>query len=317
MFSLCLLAAVLSATLTGSTQTAPCPQKDPSAPFVNSWARNTTVYVDLGNLNAEQRRQVQQALELWNTANRNNNSGVNFQIGAPPPGGSVLTFQLGATSDGGAAQVDSTGRIDAGGHRTGATVTFNPNAMVPDSTGALARALDETAPDGGTAFLKAALHEIGHTMGLGHNTFPALGTNCGGQSLGASVMNALCGPNDYAGNVGITVTNCDQEDINTGSYPPIEGGGCDMDQDSDGVPACLDCNDNDPFMGQLCQPTLGGGGGDGGGGGGLGGVGGGGYTFCQNEYEWDSWEVCVSYGGRTECDKNYELVVVGRTCTSF
>jgi predicted Zn-dependent protease len=45
-----------------------------------------------------------------------------------------------------------------------ATITFDLSVTRPDPNGAQQQALDETVSQ--DAFLKAALHEIGHTMGL-------------------------------------------------------------------------------------------------------------------------------------------------------
>ena len=47
---------------------------------VSAWPRGSTVYIDLGNLNTEQRRQVTLAIQSWNLANETNGSYVNFSI---------------------------------------------------------------------------------------------------------------------------------------------------------------------------------------------------------------------------------------------
>lgn len=79
-------------------------------------------------------------------------------------------------------------------------------------------ALDETVS--GDAFTKAALHELGHSMGLNENV---VNTNqpCGGQTAGASVMNGLCGANDFTNNMATNVTTCDNTAVNNvGAYRP-------------------------------------------------------------------------------------------------
>lgn len=65
------------------------------------WALNDTVYVNLGNItDAEERRQILQAIQLWNTANQNNNSRVRFSLDAPPNSSvSTLTIRNGTSAD--------------------------------------------------------------------------------------------------------------------------------------------------------------------------------------------------------------------------
>lgn len=172
----------------------------------------------MGNLNAEQRRQVQIAIDRWNAANQSNNSRVTFSPDPPPPGAIVLNFQIGTTITGASAEFDSN-QTDALGNLSGGTIRFDTNRTSVDAQGNTARSLDETVSD--TVFIKAALHEIGHSMGLGENVVPNANSHCGGQTANASVMNGLCGPNDQAGNIPTNVTSCDQTAVNNvGAYRP-------------------------------------------------------------------------------------------------
>lgn len=65
----CLLTLLMAGHREGATQTCP-----PRQQVVNSFRPSTAVYIDLGNLNTEQRRQVQIAIDRWNAANQQNGS---------------------------------------------------------------------------------------------------------------------------------------------------------------------------------------------------------------------------------------------------
>jgi hypothetical protein len=192
---------------------------------VGAWPRGSTVFVDLGNLNAEQRRQVTAAVQAWNTANLSNGSHVTFSFNPPPsPSSLTLAFTIGTTGGGSqrppASIFTPQGSFDSAGHRLGATVTFDTSVTRPGPNGAPQQALDETAST--DSFLKAALHEIGHSMGLGEGlvdpTFSSGGCGGSGQVAGSSVMNAQCGANDWWGNMPTTVTACDNSYVPE-SYP--------------------------------------------------------------------------------------------------
>jgi hypothetical protein len=58
---------------------------------------------------------------------------------------------------------------------------------------------DLGAPNFHSAVQKIMAHEIGHTMGIKDQPLGA--GDCGGQTAGQSVMNALCGTNDSANNL--------------------------------------------------------------------------------------------------------------------
>lgn len=192
---------------------------------VPAWPRGSTVYIDLSNLNTEQRRQVTLAVQSWNQANQNNGSYVSFSFGPPlTPTSFRLTFQMGQTQTDPqtgqrpAAQIDRTGGVDGQGNLNRATITFDTSVQQPDANGNSAQALDETVSS--DAFTKAALHEMGHSMGFGEGMTPGGGTAtpsnpCGaaGQVQRSTVMNGLCGANDWGGNMPTSVQPCDNQKI--------------------------------------------------------------------------------------------------------
>lgn len=218
-FSIILLALTTTNVV---TQTQSCTPVNGSYP---AWPRGSTVYVNLGNLNAEQRSQVMAAIEAWNTANQTNGSFVTFSFNSPPNSNSpTLNFTIGQTLGGSQrppAQVETpSGQYNSAGNRLSATITFDTSVTRTGPNTTPVQALDETVS--ADSFLKAALHEIGHTMGLGEGavdeTFQSGGCGGIGQTAGSSVMNAQCGANDWGNNMPTTVTPCDNSYVNQ-NYP--------------------------------------------------------------------------------------------------
>jgi hypothetical protein len=199
-----------------------CTPLDPNLP---AWPRNSTVYIDLGNLNPEQQRQVSAAIASWNQANQTNGSNVTFSSDSPPTSTSFrLNFQLGQTvadpqtGQRPPAELDRTNGVDGQGNLNRATVTFDTSVQAPDPNGNLVPALNETASS--DAFLKVALHEIGHSMGFGEGqqdpAHPSSGPcSSSGQIPGSTVMNGMCGANDWGGNMPTSVTPCDNQKVLT------------------------------------------------------------------------------------------------------
>lgn len=191
------LLAVLSYSSIGHTQ-ATCA---PNAADQAAWPPGTTVYYTFdSNMNDEQKRQVTSAMSQWQTANVNNGSGVRFTQGPPPAGTTSptnLTIRNGYAG-GNLAQIDSTGMVDSNNERTGATITFNNNLISENSN----------------MYLKAGLHEIGHSMGLRDTET--------GQTAGGSVMNLPSSLTDAEGNMSTTVTSCDGQYV---AQQPRYGGG--------------------------------------------------------------------------------------------
>ena len=213
----CFIAAILT-TRPGEVQSCP------SVPVVGpAWPRNSTVYVNLSNLNAEQRRQVTAAIASWNQANQTNGSYVRFSFDPPPLESSFrLTFQIGQTTtinnQHPASQIDKPGNgVDGQGNLNRATITFDLSVKTGDQSGQLVQTLDEKVSS--TGFLKAALHEIGHSMGFEEASTTG-GPNNGacpasGQVPGATVMNSICGANDWGNNMPTSVASCDNQRISS------------------------------------------------------------------------------------------------------
>lgn len=93
---------------------------------------------------------------------------------------------------------------------TSATITFYPNGTFSNTT---TKFFDSSEPGFSNPYEKAALHEIGHTMGLNHLAPP----NGCPEPDQVSVMNSMCNPNDSSNNMPTNVTGCDNNVINSQS----------------------------------------------------------------------------------------------------
>lgn len=206
-----LLCLALSFSAIG--QTSPCTQLDSRRP---SWPQDGTVYVNLGNLNEEQRQQIAVATGNWTQGNMQGGNNVNFSISSPPFSNSLrLNFTLGQNQPVAgvvhpAQMVNPT--YDSNGNLTSATIRFDLSVQRTGPNGQPTQALNEaTSSD---IFTRAGQHEMGHTMGLGEGiedpNHPTSGP-CGasGQTPGSTVMNGLCGANDWGNNMPTFVTPCD------------------------------------------------------------------------------------------------------------
>lgn len=179
----------------------------PIDPNVWGWIQGMVVYFELGNLSAEQRSAVTEALNSWTTANQQNNSRVEFQP-APPGVTPHVTFQNGSVSNTGPPGTENAAQtaVQLSGSTEGfvlsAQITFDPQKITDPA-----------------AYQKWALHELGHTMGLDDPTAE--------QTLvpGATVMNGPAGgASDPFNYMPTTVTQCDNSKINESShYPPPPG----------------------------------------------------------------------------------------------
>lgn len=169
-----------------------------------SWAKGKTVYYNYGNITDPAiQSQIKAAADKWTAANGGNGSGVSFVLGPPPQGATgygTITFQTGTVS-GGIANTSYSGVN--GATFTGATITFDTSQQA---------VYDPNSAGYDTMFLKQALHELGHTMGLDHPPNPT-GNGCD-QTDGASVMNYTCNTNDSGNNMPTDVTTCDNQTVN-------------------------------------------------------------------------------------------------------
>lgn len=225
----------------------------PSPANESVWESHSTVYVTIDNsLNDAQRNQIIQAISEWNHANASyNTSGVQFVIGDPPAGGgNTLHITQGTvyvdnstnpptyntTGSGdvatGIAAYTHRDNNDSAGNLTSATIALNTGGALSLPTYPNSGPFyDPTKPGYDSVFLKAILHEIGHTMGMAD----APGKPNQTQPPQNSVMNLFVGgcPNDYCtiqnqpgGNLPKTVTQCDNDAVNdVPSYGEIASGG--------------------------------------------------------------------------------------------
>ena len=188
---------------------SPCPQNGNAA-----WPQNSTIrfYIDF-NLPEISQEQIRRAMAKWNTANQTNGSGVTF-VEEPNPGISTtsLTFEPGENpttlADGTPGWAAAKARKDIGpdGKLRSAVITIDPTLKAGINTTPGATGLD-------TIFEKLGLHEVGHTMGLGH-------VPQGNEEGGASVMNTAFQVNDSWNNQALNITPCDQNKVSSQSFYP-------------------------------------------------------------------------------------------------
>ena len=215
-----------------------CPPQDNN---YRGWAKGSTVYYDFSSMPSNIRPAIQSAIDKWNTANGNNGSHVNF---APADANhpATMTVHVGTYQDSlgyhPAGTVMTTG---TGGIVTSASVTVDINNVGGGW-------YNQSDPSYATAILKVMLHEIGHTMGITDEVTPSQTEDCFGQTPGISVMNAMCGVNDFTDNLPTNVTPCDQQSITqTTTYAdPCHGDPC------CGDPCCGDVCCGDPCCGDAC-----------------------------------------------------------------
>ena len=222
-FTLLLLVVLCYLVVMLTTRPTAVQSCTPLRPNIPAWPRNSTVYVNLSNLNAEQRRQVTAAVAAWNQANQTNGSYVYFSFATPIiPSSFKLTFQVGDTREDEdthqipSSQINIDDCVDGQGNLKCATISFNLNIKNIDSAGNQVPQLDETVSS--TGFLKAALHELGHSMGFGEGVVNRASPTSGacaadGQTPGSTVMNGMCGANDWGNNMPTSVQPCDNQRI--------------------------------------------------------------------------------------------------------
>ncbi|MEK6408757.1 MAG: hypothetical protein AABN34_17680 [Acidobacteriota bacterium] len=232
----------------------------------NGWRKCAKVYFSLQGFNATQSSQIRQAISRWNTANQTNNSRVVFFEGIQPlnlVNAGSLSIQSGATTQGTPAETTRNTQVGA---IANATIRIHLQAIIPN-TNPPQLAFDPNVVGYGSAFLKVTLHEVGHTMGIGHA--PTGSGQCQGQVLGATVMNNMCNQNDRSNNIATNITTCDRNAVNSeatlyppGNCPKFRCSGSSCVEDANGPhddPGCYSqCNEPPPPQScpQVCIPAL-------------------------------------------------------------
>lgn len=138
--------------------------------------------------------------------------------------------------------------MDSQGNLNRATITFDTSVQAPDPNGNLVQQLDENASS--VSFLKAALHEIGHSMGFGDGQIDPAHPSTGacasyGQIPGSTVMNGMCGANDWGGNMPTSITACDNQNVGSISQYQCNLSAAACSPDGFDAASCL-CVHNDP-----------------------------------------------------------------------
>lgn len=209
----CLLLALFLVTLamlisSGSQAQQNTPGCPPWTQWFGIWQPGSgNIVLNTSSLNQTYKDQVEAARVVWN--NGLPTQGISF---VNPPAstatGATLTIVTGSipTQPNGSNPVAViTSTTYQNGYLVAATITLDPSKTING-----VRVLDNSAN-----ILKAVLHEIGHTLGLGHHPFdPSL--PCGGQTT-PSVMNAMCGPD--ATNMPIALTDCDKAGARESYFP--------------------------------------------------------------------------------------------------
>lgn len=243
---------LVSMTLISRSQTGCPPQSTKSA----GWPRDSVVRYDVSSLPSALQTQASNALNAWNVANTQNNSGVTF-VAADSNHPATFTFNVGVPNTPGAAADTGIDPIEGTNSAKTAELVIdanNPDHFRPSVTGYNA------------ALFKTFLHEIGHTMGLGDVPTPnplAPPENCGNQTSGQSIMNRLCGVNDTGGNMPTSITPCDQGSVFQNpqyARDPCPGTDCNegsgMPVDMCSYPGAGGCPPGFHPAGGCCQPDV-------------------------------------------------------------
>lgn len=241
---------IVTVVLLLAGQSTPTCTNPPAGP--SSWADVTIVYHAFergAQFKKSEKTQIEQGLSRWSTANQSsgNGSGVQF-LPASRNHPALLIIKTGPTLPGEFSRIDT---ITSNETIVSATITINKQAVFPNST---ILVYDPLAAGADTFFLKATLHEIGHSMGLEDIPTPPSGQVCD-QLDGGSVMNTLCNQNDRGGNNPTDVTPCDNSVVkNPGCADPCFDASCTNYDPAICVPPPPPPCVCDPFCPAGCDP---------------------------------------------------------------
>lgn len=206
-------------TLTGSSQ-----QNTPGCPewtqWFQTWPIGSNVVLNTDGLNSTYKTQITNGAAAWNAALGTQGVGIGF---VNPPtsssNGATVKFEIGDVFDDNGqrqvAKITST-TTDANGNLNQVTIRLDPNKKLTNSQGQQVNVLDNP-----TNILKTVIHELGHTLGLGHHPFDP-SKPCGGQTT-ASVMNTMCTAD--ATNMPTSPTDCDKAGAKESYFPTPSGEG--------------------------------------------------------------------------------------------
>lgn len=189
--------------------------------------QGNTVYYSFENIpDGAEKNQIIAAVQNWNNYTTTACSNLRFvareYVPGPyfPPGESQLVFKNDVITNSVASTVEET--FYSGQTITVGTVIFNPSLTFPDGSGGSILYFNPSGAGYDTIFIKSAMHEIGHLMGLSHyhTNYP---NSCTQESNQSSIMNNGCGINDngtylgstfYPSNQTTNITNCDIPRLN-------------------------------------------------------------------------------------------------------
>ncbi len=192
-----------------------CPNPD-SGTLPRFKQGNKVYFRFAANVPTTQRDQIKTAFGNWHSANQLNCSKVQFLEGTAPSGFGYATVivengQIGESDyfdEGGRPAYFDTTNGTIGTEVINARMYFHPRLKISRNDPRLI--YDPNQPGYATMFVKEAMHEIGHGMGLTHYSV----NSCNQPSTCASVMFDACGINDSGNGISTTVTSRDTTRIN-------------------------------------------------------------------------------------------------------